>query len=60
MVETVSARGEPFDLVMDGWAGGRADGGSFLGPRSSRSDIRLANRTLSFGYLDERPSAEPR
>jgi peptide/nickel transport system substrate-binding protein len=52
MLEKIETRGEPFDLVTDGWAADYADGGSFLEPLINGDDLR-ATGNLNKAYFDD-------
>jgi peptide/nickel transport system substrate-binding protein len=52
LVEKAGTRGEPFDMIRNGWAADYADGGSFLAPLLHGSSIRPTG-SLNVAYFDD-------
>ena len=52
MEEKMATRGEPFDLVVNGWGADYADGGSFLGTLLDGRNLRPTGN-LNVSYFDD-------
>ena len=52
LLEKAETRGEPFDLIRDGWAADYADGGSFLAPLLHGRSIRPTG-SLNKAYIND-------
>jgi peptide/nickel transport system substrate-binding protein len=52
VVEKAETRGEPFDIVRNGWGADYADGGSFMQPLVDGRAIR-PQKSLNVAYFDD-------